>query len=256
MNLISVMSYNIWFDEMDREKRLQSLLETIEHNNPDIICLQEVTAKVGESLIENLAGTYKYVYPNKICLSYGCMIFSRYKITHCNERDYAKTMMGRKLHYIIIEHGSQKLVIATSHFESDFKKKNDVKITQYIEARNILNDLYYAHGPIILCSDTNILPHEEKYFITEDKYWYDTWRESGSDCSIEYTYDTKLNINLKNRGIRKEIRSRIDRIIYRGNNILVPLNFKLIKGSGDRIEPSDHFGIMSEFEILNNKIEI
>ena len=271
MNQISVMSYNIWFDPTEREIRLLSLVDTIHHNNPDVICLQEVIPDVARLLIKMLKKSYNFVYPKEIELSYGCMIFSRYRITHCTEYEYNETNMGRRLCCAVIEYNMcikdatctenqyiinrQKIVIATSHFESEFKKYNDVKIEQYAFAGKILNELYKTHGPVIFCSDTNILLHEEKYFITEDKNWSDSWCENGHDKSIEYTYDTRLNLNLKNRNIQKEIRSRIDRIIYRGNSVLVPLEFKLIKSQSD-IEPSDHFGIMSYFQLVDNTIEI
>jgi hypothetical protein len=93
-------------------------------------------------LVNKLKYSYKFIYPEEIKLSYGCMIFSRYKITHYNEYEYSKTLMGRKLCCIVIEYNMmiqdetcennqyivnpQNLVIATSHFESEFKKFNDI----------------------------------------------------------------------------------------------------------------------------------
>lgn len=271
MNQISVMSYNIWFDETERENRLLSLIDIIKHRKPDIICLQEVIPKIAIILIEKLKDLYNHTYPQKIDQQYGCMIFSRYPIINCFKHDYIKTNMGRRLYYIVIEYNmiidddiylgnqyvvKQNLVIATSHFESEFKKNNDIKTGQYQQARQILNELYNVYGPVICCSDTNILPHEERYFITEDRCWHDAWKTNGEDKSIEYTYDTACNLNLKNRNIQKEIRSRIDRIIYRGNSVLIPLDFKLIKSRTDMIEASDHFGIMAYFKIIDSRVTI
>lgn len=254
MNSISVMSYNIWFDIAEREKRLISLFEIIKYYNPDVICLQEVIPETAEYLINKLENVYKYIYPKKIELSYGCMIFCRYEISQYIEYKYIKTLMGRKLHCVVICYDQKKnrnIVIATSHFESEFKKINEIKTRQYTEAQQILNDLSEIYGPVIFCSDTNILPDEEKYFF---KNWLDAWQENGYDSLKEYTYDTKLNLNLKNRNIQKEIRSRIDRIIYKTNNVLNLISFELIKGFD--VEPSDHYGIMADFEIVNNTIEI
>lgn len=265
MNKISIMSYNIWFDDTDKENRLISLIDIIKQKNPDIICLQEVTPNVSKYLIVALRDRYN-VYPSLVDTSYGCMIFSRYRIIHGGEYNYAKTIMGRKLHYIVIEYDAvirHNLVIATSHFESEFKKINEIKIKQYNQAQHILNELYNIYGCVVFCADTNILPHEEMYYISKDTCWLDTWKENGCENSAKYTYDTKLNLNLKKRNFQKQIRSRIDRIIYRGYK-LVPLNFKLIKyvehtkylNNTHTYEPSDHFGICADFELVDNTINI
>ena len=263
MNKLSILEYNIWFDRFEQEKRLISLLETIDHYSPDVICLQEVIPEISNLLIANLK-KYKYVFPDKIDLAYGCQIFSVRPFIHCKEYEYEKTFMGRKLYCVVIECNSQEyssnlqnIVIATSHFESEFKKSNPIKTSQYDQAHTILNKYFSSYGPVIMCADTNILPNEEKYFLTEgDESWLDAWSENGADHDKMYTYDTKLNVNLQNRNFHKEIRSRIDRVIYRGRSVLRPLDFKLIKRFEDKIEPSDHFGILADFEVRNDKVEI
>jgi tyrosyl-DNA phosphodiesterase 2 len=256
MHQLSVMCYNIWFAKTEREKRLISLIEIIEYYNPDVICLQEVIPEISSLLINNLK-KYEYVFPDEINDAYGCQIFSKHPIICFGEYAYEKTNMARKLHYIVLEYCGQNLVIATSHFESEFKKYNPIKISQYGQAHAILNKLYTKFGPVIFCCDTNISSDEEKYFLTDiDDTWLDTWSQNGKDTQTSYTYDTKLNVNLKNRNFQKEIRARIDRIIYRGRDILVTSDFKLVRSIGDRIEPSDHFGILVYFVVNSDKISI
>ena len=245
---VAIMSYNIWFDITNREERLKSLIQIIRYHNPDIICLQEVTPVTSKYLISQLKD-YQYIFPLNIETAYDCMIFSRYEILNHEEYEYDMTLMSRKLYSIIIKINGKKLAICTSHFESEFTKNNDIKISQYANAHEILNELSKEYS-VIFCSDTNILHHEEKYFITKDKNWSDAWIQNGSDSNNEYTYDTKLNDNLKIRGIQKEIRSRIDRIIYKGDIILN--NFKLIKNMcNQNIEASDHYGIMANLGLEN-----
>ena len=40
---LSVLSYNIWFEDQERDKRFGKMIEMISSDKPDIICLQEVT---------------------------------------------------------------------------------------------------------------------------------------------------------------------------------------------------------------------
>ena len=48
--MLSVLTFNIWFDELNRNERLFSLINVIQKNSPDIICLQEVIYETYEIL--------------------------------------------------------------------------------------------------------------------------------------------------------------------------------------------------------------
>lgn len=259
------MSYNIWFSEEDRMERTISLIENIKENNPDVICMQEVTKPVFDYLIKNFKN-YPYHYPTKPNKNYDCMIFSKFVISKAKEFVFKNSSMDRKIiatllninvtskekNNLVIE--NFPLVVATCHFESLFKAQNQVKIEQFETAKTILENLLKSYGPdcpIIFCADTNIMPKEESYYITNDNYWKDCWIESGGDKHNKFTYDTILNENLKNRNIGV-IRSRIDRIIYNDIDELQLLSFRLIKGNENYIEPSDHFGIMAEIGLNKN----
>jgi tyrosyl-DNA phosphodiesterase 2 len=249
--IIKILTYNIWFDDTYIFERLDSLIKVIKRNDPDIICCQEVVPEIYKRLKNNLGDEYKYNFPDRIKSNYGCVIFSKHKMTQYFDQYYPETDMKRGLIAINIEINNKfNLTIATSHFESIFCKKNTVKINQYIHAQNVLDKLYdnNNHNPIIFCSDTNLLDGEEKYFF-KNKDWKDSY--SDSDFENTYTYDTKRNTHLIKKNM-KEIRGRIDRILYKDNNILKLNDYKLIIGQSDDIdiiEPSDHFGVMATFDI-------
>lgn len=256
MDELSVVSYNIWFDETDRNVRFDALLSLIKSNNPDIICLQEVVPEI-YNLLKIQLSEYKYFFPKQIKYRYGCVIFSKYIIENEYDHYYPNSKMGRNLLAVNIKYNSSiNITIATSHFESLFDEtnSNNVKLEQYMYAQNILNKLYDDGYPVILCSDTNILSNEEKYFFTDSR-WNDVFYDTSNDVSYEtYTYDTKENKNLITRNI-KEIRSRIDRIMYRGGMTIKSSYYKLLRGI-DGIEPSDHFGLFTKFIVSNCEIEI
>lgn len=50
---LRVLTWNIWFDQKYQRERTGSLLQTIEKENPDILCLQEVTPKVLQTICEH-----------------------------------------------------------------------------------------------------------------------------------------------------------------------------------------------------------
>ena len=261
--MLNVLSYNIWFDAYKRAERLQSLIEIINKYKPDVLCLQEMIPEVYE-LMQSQLPEYQYKFPNSLKFSYGSVIMSKHIITQSYNEFYPETQMGRNLLATNIVFNNYNITIATSHFESQFNMINTTKTSQYIYTNNILNKLYDIFSPVIFCSDTNILNNEEKYFF-KDNLWDDAYNiklntlneeeKNKFKTENEYTYDTINNTNLVNRNI-KAIRSRIDRIVYRGNDTIQLKDFMLIKKVSEDIEPSDHFGILAEFDIVQTMITI
>jgi tyrosyl-DNA phosphodiesterase 2 len=260
INVFKVMNYNIWFSEIHQIERLISLGENIKLHNPDIICFQEVTPMIYEKLINQLC-EHTYYYPQKMENNYGCVIFSKHPIIDSTEVTYKNTSMNRNLLTATIElkvYNAKKdiietknIIIGTSHFESIFKKFNGIKIEQYDKAKKVLDEINNGQNFVILCADTNITNGEEKYFITSDNNWKDAWIVDGEDDNKKDTYDSYNNTNLMSRFTSKYT-SRIDRIIYIENNLLVQEDFELIKGIDGLIEPSDHFGIMATFRLVES----
>lgn len=261
-NIFTVISYNVWFDETLTSERTASLIKLINDINPDALCFQEVRPHIYTFLITAL-GNYRYHFPKKLSKSYDCVTFSKYPIKKCLEYPYNNSNMGRgiiiaKIDYPYHETTSDgvsvskvDIVIANTHFESLFKKKhmNKIKIEQFEIASNILEELYQTYNNVILCSDTNVLDHEEEKFTEyfDDIMWLDTWKMKGSALS-KYTYDSDNNVYLKGRFNNVKYKSRIDRILFKSDHLQLE-EFNMIKGNGKIIEPSDHFGVYSRFII-------
>jgi endonuclease/exonuclease/phosphatase family metal-dependent hydrolase len=252
---ISVMSYNIWFSEYEREKRLKSLIYTINKENPDVVCLQEVLTNEYAQLKSSLK--YENYFPSVIDEgTYGCVIFSKFKI---NKSKQIKLPSNMNRNLLICDvnltfdcNGTEentKIIIANTHFESEFAQSdNTIKIGQYTYVSAILNKLFLDHGNIILCADTNVIKSEYENFDRIFSKMNDAWRDTGSDSKKEYTYDNITNKNLKHRKI--DLRSRIDRILYRSKDSMNIEEFKLITGEKDLIQPSDHHGTMAIFNVM------
>lgn len=262
-NNITIASYNIWFDKIHLSERTSSLIRSLNLLKPDIICLQEVRQEIYDVLIEHLTD-YHYYFPKKINRDYGCVIFSKYPIVKSVNIDYETSNMGRGLTIIKIDYPyycksseicKVEIVVANSHFESLFKKLilNGEKIKQYKFASEKLGKLYDIYKNVILCSDTNVMEHEEnkfdEFFI--DKGWVDAWKMKGIEDN-KCTYDSENNMHLKAE-INK-YKSRIDRILAKSNNCIME-EFSIIKSNDVYMEPSDHFGIFCKFSVITDEIQ-
>lgn len=264
MNEISILSFNIWFDVYAERERTAALLACIFKNNADVICLQEVRPHIYDKLKKNLK-KYDYHYPKNIPCSYGCVIFSKYKISKCLSLPFKKTLMGRELVLAKIDYPCQvlendrlcvervEIVICTTHLESEFSKtvKNFTKWSQIEESFNVLEGMYQRYKNIIFCLDSNLTTEDDKYEFpfNHNTKWKDSWITKGNEDN-KFTFDGKKNIYLKRKKCR--YRSRLDRIIFKSDNCHLD-DFNLIKDASDYvlswISPSDHFGILGKFEI-------
>uniref|UniRef100_A0A6C0EAS1 Endonuclease/exonuclease/phosphatase domain-containing protein n=1 Tax=viral metagenome TaxID=1070528 RepID=A0A6C0EAS1_9ZZZZ len=253
-NFFTVLSQNVWFDPEKRIDRTQSLINNIKEIKPDVICLQEVTESVLSYIKTNLK-TY-YIFPKELDRTYGCVILSKYPIKNTKVYELT-TAMGRNMlltkimvqikkqvdDTILIE--NKYIIISTCHYESEFGKNNVNKLKQFKETEEILNKLKSTYKNFIHCADTNIVKEEDKYYFQND--WTDVWEKMGCNEENNYTYDSLTNDNLKNRKIK--LQTRIDRCIYQSDEF-EPVEFRLIKGNPEYIQPSDHHGIYSKFKFI------
>lgn len=257
-NILTILSYNIWFDETLALERTVSLISSIHKLNPDVICLQEVRPEIYDILI-TLLSEYRYHYPKKINKDYGCVTFSKYQISKCTDYKFPNSKMGRSLIITKIEYPyhrittdgisveTMSIIVANSHFESLFKRKidNTEKLEQYKLTKEILNKFFETTNNVVLCSDTNVMVHEEQYFDNCFDQWNDAWTLKGSNLN-KFTYNSETNIYLKMRLKQFTCQSRIDRIMFRTEDCILE-EFNMLHTDKDCIEPSDHYGVFVKF---------
>lgn len=257
---IKILSFNLWFEPIFEKERIIALSDVVKNENIDVLCLQEVKPHILK-ILKNIL-EFDYCFPKNIRTSYGCAIFSKYPITKCLEYPFKNSSMGRTLvmSTIKIPHGnsSREVLVATTHFESVFNKTNinREKVEQFNTTENVLNQLHKCVDHIILCVDSNLLQHEEDYFIdtSSGAVWKDLWKEKGDEIS-KFTFDGEQNTYLKMKNC--PYRSRLDRVLYTHKTIK-PLDYQLIRSTnlsylpylnGKPTEISDHFGVIGKFEI-------
>ena len=235
---MKIISYNVWFSNYKMKERLMSLIDTINVQQPDIVCLQEVV-KYQHDELKKIGYN---IYPAELKDEYECVILSKYPIDKFNVIKMPSNM-NRKICFIKVSVNEKDIVIVNVHFESEFRKTNTIKIMQYKYVSLIVNKLYMDYKNVILCSDTNVTINDTNYFNKYFDEMNDSWEKCGFNKDNQYTYDCETNNNLQSRKIK--LRSRIDRIMFRCNDLYVD-NFSLLNVNNN-IQPSDHHGIVCFF---------
>ena len=261
---LRLLSYNIWFAEYMEIERALALLITIKEQDPDVICLQEVKGNIYAMLKDNLRHDYTHFFPKYVAGRYGCVIFSKHPITDGYVHKYIYTKMNRhlvmaKVEYEVpvgLERGENghrllvkciPIIVANTHYESEFNEYNKCKLKQYEISQKILNNLHAKFKNVVLCGDMNLKPEEEKDFFDTD-IWTDAWVSKGSDDD-KYSFDSERNPYLRLK-TRNKYKSRLDRILCRGDNYSVK-TYRLILPDEGTVPPSDHFGIYTTLALRN-----
>jgi endonuclease/exonuclease/phosphatase family metal-dependent hydrolase len=158
-SLLTVMTWNIWFDKTNRKTRTETLLNEIIFYNPDIVALQEVVQESLEIIIAKMTPTYYIIGMNVHWQSqYDTLILSKFPPLQWNRYHLPKTKMGRNLLLTTLQTPTRQISVGTFHLESVFNRQ-----TQLAEELKTSQLKYiYAISPMntILMGDTNLVIDE------------------------------------------------------------------------------------------------
>jgi endonuclease/exonuclease/phosphatase family metal-dependent hydrolase len=260
-SLLTVMTWNIWFDKTNRKTRTETLLNEIIFYNPDIVALQEVVEESLEIIIAKMTPTYYIIGMNVHSHThsnshYDTLILSKYPPIQWNRYHLPKTKMGRNLLLTTLQTPTMQISVGTFHLESIFNRQN--KLTEELKASQL--KYIYAISPMntILMGDTNLvideLEHqpdpksEDQSSASANNHLIDICSISPCPCPQKKagagaTYCGRTNKNIKN----KSIQSRLDRIYVKILRNSLKVHFYGLTGTFT--QPSDHFGVFSQIEI-------
>ncbi len=179
--MLTLISYNVMFNDILLEERHQALVVLLRKNLPDVICLQEVRSDAVSWFYCSLKDLYSSA-TSGLCPTgrdYGELIFIKKGIKQVSfECIPLPSKMGRALQHVKIKKGTEKYHIVTFHLESMNCSK--VRRTQ-------LDVLWQSVGQsshLICCGDTNITTRE-KYMLSGNMR--DAWEETDGKIG-EFTY--------------------------------------------------------------------
>ena len=77
-SLLTVMTWNMWFDKKNRAQRTETLLNEIISYNPDIVALQEVVPESLEIIIAKMHPTYYIIGTISPEIGYDTLLLSKF----------------------------------------------------------------------------------------------------------------------------------------------------------------------------------
>ncbi|XP_075663784.1 uncharacterized protein LOC142633427 isoform X2 [Castanea sativa] len=200
---VKILSYNVWFGDLEIHKRMEALGELIQLHSPDIICFQ----------VSSWWNTYNCSVSHQMASTrrYFCMQLSKLPVKSFSCKPFSNSTMLRELCMAEIEVRGKLLTVATSHLESPCpappkwdQMHSEERIAQAKEAVNLLKKF----PNVVFCGDMNWDEKSDGKFPLSDG-WIDAWADLRPGEN-GWTYDTVSNPMLSyNRPLQK----RLDRFI-------------------------------------------
>ena len=267
-SLLTVMTWNMWFDKKNRTQRAETLLNEVITYNTDIVALQEVVPESLEIIIAKMRPTYYVIgiNPSGFPTGYDTLILSKFPPIEWDRYYLPKTKMGRNLLLATLQTQTRQITVGTFHLESVFlpktKEAEDLKEFQlkYIYAISPLNSILMGDTNLPL-SQRGIPPNDEPNATpnmidlgAEDIEFQESDVHSTSPPDVHNlgagvspfskgaTYCGLTNKHVKN----KSIQSRLDRIYVKIKRNSLKVHFYGLTGTFT--QPSDHFGVFAQIE--------
>ena len=219
--ITKILSYNVWFDDASGlSYRYQQITDFLAKEDPDYVCLQEVTPKYLDLLRKEFLAKYQIYDDGLAKKQYGNVIFTKNGPAKAQILPL-ETRMNRVA--LIVQDKSYSIV--NVHLES-MQTDTDIREQQLSQVINHTRLLPY----LIICGDFNFGDAErENERISE---FTDTGKDSG-----EPTYDIEHNeLAAKNR-FPDEPTRRLDKILLRKDKQTFRLEVK-------KLTFSDHYPIV------------
>lgn len=253
---LTMMSYNVWFDESDAQNRFPGILNLISNSQADIIFLQEVTPL----FIQNFTSSHlKYEYSlhstpnakNRYGLAYLSKkpLFSRKVFSLPSQYD-------RKVFFTTVEiRENEWLILANAHLESGSEwelRQVQIKLIVSELLPNYLEELvkYSAEikiSGVVWAGDFNIEMTEKHSLLTTE--WTDVAVLLNN--SEKVTYDIEHNTLASSIFSWFQQSSRPDRFyIYSKSNRITVLSYNVLdKLNGKWNTLSDHYPVLIDLQI-------
>ena len=251
------LTWNIdGLDDKNITERTMDVINTIRRKMFDVVFLQEVISETYSLSELHLSEDY-YMTENKSKLSddqwyFTVTLIKRFRLVtiNMNSIPFTNSTMGRSLNIVEAKfNNGEKMIFINTHLES-MKQFSKERMDQFRIAFEILTN-GDENSSVIFAGDLNVRDSEvEKVGIPVGVE--DVWETLGEPKEYQFTWDLTINTNKKNLD-KKKPRFRFDRVYFKRSalNKMEPKCFYFCgtqKVKDWKCFPSDHFGIVCEFE--------
>lgn len=249
---LSILTYNIWFDNQNWPARFAHMLSEIRELDPDIIGLQEVIQRANlDNQAQMMADSLGYYYyfssvdAETSSQRFGNAILSRYPIEESNWKALLPLNDYRTVAHIRINVEGNVIDVYNTHL-------HNVAVNTHIREEQILDMLNFIDQTtnneyIFVTGDYNANPDwEEMELMYEDFYdVYPVFHENHLDPE-----HSTLNYHLGHQ------QRRIDYIFFNkaSASTLIPASAEVVIDEPDEngVYGSDHFGVFATFDFLSD----
>jgi len=247
---MTVATFNVWFDEFEREARWDALLDLLQRCDADIIALQEVTPPFLARMLRKswLRSDFTVSDARGATMpDYGVVLLSRVPVGEF-ELHELPTTMSRKLLLGRIRTGTLDISVGCLHLES----LKEFGLYREEQLREIFRILEPAENAILL-GDFNFCSTWDENLKIDDRY-ADLWPLLHPD-DPGWTVDGEANAMRKALG-KSGKQVRFDRILVRSAKGALRLRSIRLLGreplSPKRpdVFPSDHLGLAATLQII------
>lgn len=246
---ISILSLNIWFDSEDWPARFELMLKEIRQLDPDIIGMQEVIQRQelnnqAMQLADSL-GYYFYfdsVDDESRDTRFGNAILSRYPIEETNFRALEPLDAYRKVVHTRISVDGQVLDVYNTHLHNP-QETTETRITQMRDMLDFIDETSTS-DLVFVTGDFNANPDWEEMDVMYDRFIdvYPMFYENHLDPE-----HSTLNYHIGHS------QRRIDYVFFeeKSSDFLTPVSAEIVldKPNENDIYPSDHFGVLANFDV-------
>ena len=239
------VTYNLDSQTYNFEERLNSFLEKIKADPPDVVVVQEGRRLTYEKLIREmgLLGYKRHLLDVMSHRNTGEVIFSKFPMSNIEYVNFPGSTENRGITYAKIDMwGVDNIWVCTSQLDFGV----GLSRTQVKKINHTLKDIPKTTN-LIFGGDTRISEYQSD--LSQPNGWCDAWYEAGTE-SERYTYDSSVNLL-----VSPPYKDRPDRVWFRpstseGSKTLECVGCKLY-GNDSPTAISSHYGVWVKFRLVS-----
>jgi endonuclease/exonuclease/phosphatase family metal-dependent hydrolase len=266
LHQLRIVQYNCWFADLKFDERAAGLLEILEEEQPDIVCLQEVTPRLLEILKMNpFVRGYSLSDSTSVTLApYGALMMVTRRIESCAFHLHRlPTAMARRfvratIQLAVPDQTGVRLAtldVGTVHMES----LSSSTTTRVKQIQRIFSDVLNETTAIVT-GDFNFDPMDQAQQPTEEERALqstgarDAWAEVHGFGKPTDAQSSTSARGAHGSAANSSFNKRIDRVVWQHKPssalVITPRSIKRVGVEhikGHCFRPSDHFGLASDF---------